>query len=176
MEFDAVVKTCRELFVKKLADYGASWRISRPSTITDQIFINAKRIRTVQINGEAQVHESIYSEYEGIVNYGIIGLIQLRHGYTDVVDMDCDEAIKLYDRYIAETKDLMLKKNTDYGEAWRDMRPCSYVDFILTKVERIKSIENHGGKTQVSEGIAANYQDIINYAVFALIRQNEKTE
>lgn len=172
-QYDAVIAVCRDLFVKKMADYGPSWRISRPSTITDQIFINAKRIRTIEINGVARIGDSIYSEYVGIVNYGIIGLIQLRHGYTDVIDMTQTEALRLYDQYISETKALMVNKNADYGEAWRDMRPSSYVDFILTKIERTKSIEDHGGKTLVSEGIAANYQDIINYAVFALIRHAE---
>ncbi len=175
-EYDQVIKTCRAIFVDKMGDYGPSWRISRPSTITDQIFINAKRIRTVQINGSSKVNEDIYSEYIGIVNYGVIGLIQLERGFSDKIDMTSAEAIELYDKYIAETKSLMINKNTDYGEAWRDMRPSSYADFILTKVERTKSIEDHGGKTKVSEGIAANYQDMINYAVFALIRHNEGTE
>lgn len=175
-EYDEVISTCRNLFVKKMADYGPSWRISRPSTITDQVFINAKRIRTIQINGESMIDEDVYSEYVGIVNYCVIGLIQLELGFTDVIDMTCEEAIELYDKYIATAKALMLKKNTDYGEAWRDMRPSSYADFILTKVERVKSIESHGGKTQVSEGVSANYHDMINYAVFALIRHNEGTE
>lgn len=175
-EYDEVVALCRELYIKKMGDYGPSWRISRPSTITDQIFINAKRIRTIQINGEACVDEDIYSEYVGIVNYGIIGLIQLELGFSDVIDISRERAIELYDSYMASTKTLMMNKNTDYGEAWRDMRPSSYSDFILTKVERTKSIEDHGGKTEVSEGIAANYQDMINYAVFALIRHNERTE
>ncbi len=175
-EYDEVIATCRNLFIRKMGDYGPSWRISRPSTITDQIFINAKRIRTVQMNGEARIDEDVYSEYMGIVNYGVIGLIQLEQGFTDVIDMTCDAAVELYDKHIAATKNLMIQKNADYGEAWRDMRPTSYADFILTKVERTKSIENHGGKTQVSEGITANYQDMINYAVFALIRHNEGTE
>lgn len=175
-EYDKVVAMCRDLFVKKMGDYGPSWRISRPSTITDQIFINAKRIRTIEMNGSAKVDDDKYSEYVGIVNYGVIGMIQLAHGFSDVIDMTRDEAIGLYDKYIGETKRLMMDKNTDYGEAWREMRPSSYVDFILTKVERTKSIENNGGKTQVSEGIAANYQDMINYAVFALIRHMEDTE
>ncbi len=175
-EYDEVVATCRELYIKKMGDYGPSWRISRPETITDQIFINAKRIRTIQINGKAKIDEDIYSEYIGIVNYGVIGLIQLECGFTDTIDMTCEKAIELYDKHIMATKRLMMNKNADYGEAWRDMRCSSYADFILTKVERTKSIENHGGRTKVSEGIAANYQDIINYAVFALIRHNEGTE
>ncbi len=176
LQYDEVIATCRDLYIKKMADYGPSWRISRPQTITDQIFINAKRIRTIQINGEAKIDDDIYSEYIGIVNYGVIGMIQLEKGFSDTIDMTREEAIALYDKYIAETKALMVNKNTDYGEAWRDMRPSSYADFILTKVERTKSIENQSGKTLVSEGIAANYQDMINYAVFALIRHNEGTE
>ncbi|MBP5498876.1 MAG: DUF1599 domain-containing protein [Muribaculaceae bacterium] len=175
-QYDEVISTCRELFIKKMGDYGPSWRINQPSTLTDQIFINAKRIRTVILNGESKVDEDIYSEYMGIINYGIIGLIQLEYGHSDTVDMTAAQALELYDSYIAETKALMIAKNTDYGEAWRDMRPRSYVDFILSKVQRTKSIEDHGGKTEVSEGIAANYQDMINYAVFALIRHNEGTE
>ncbi|MDY4185259.1 MAG: DUF1599 domain-containing protein [Sodaliphilus sp.] len=175
-QYDEVIATCRNLFVKKMADYGPSWRISRPQTITDQIFINAKRIRTIQINGEAKIADDIYSEYIGIVNYGVIGLIQLEKGFADTIDISSDDAIALYDKHISETKHLMMNKNADYGEAWRDMRPDSYADFILTKVARTKSIENHNGKTLVSEGIAANYQDMINYAVFALIRHNEGSE
>lgn len=175
-EYDIVIDRCRKLFISKMSDYGPSWRINQPSTITDQIFINAKRIRTIQLNGAAAVDEDIYSEYVGIINYGIIGMIQLNYGFADYVDMTAQQALALYDKYIKETKDLMIAKNTDYGEAWRDMRPRSYVDFILSKVQRTKSIEDHGGKTLVSEGIAANYQDMINYAVFAIIRHNEGTE
>ena len=175
-QYDEVMAQCRELFVRKMADYGPSWRINQPSTITDQIFINAKRIRTILINGKSAVDEDIYSEYVGIINYGIIGMIQLDYGFSDTIDMTAERALELYDHYAALTKDLMMAKNTDYGEAWRDMRCRSYVDFILSKVQRAKSIENHGGKTQVSEGIAANYQDMINYAIFAMIRHNEGSE
>ena len=175
-QYDEVVAQCRDLFVLKMSDYGPSWRIEQPKTITDQIFINAKRIRTIMLNGEAKVEDDIYSEFIGIVNYGVIGLIQLEHGFSDTIDMSSEQAVELYDKYIAETKNLMMAKNTDYGEAWRDMRTSSYVDFILTKVQRTKSIENNAGKTLVSEGIAANYQDMINYAVFALIRHNEGSE
>ena len=175
-QYDEVVAQCRDLFVLKMRDYGPSWRIEQPKTITDQIFINAKRIRTIMLNGEAKVDDDIYSEFIGIVNYGVIGLIQLEHGFSDTIDMSREQAVALYDKYIAETKNLMMAKNTDYGEAWRDMRTSSYVDFILTKVQRTKSIENNAGKTLVSEGIAANYQDMINYAVFALIRHNEGSE
>lgn len=175
-QYDEVIAQCRDLFVLKMRDYGPSWRIEQPRTITDQIFINAKRIRTIMLNGEAKVADDIYSEFIGIVNYGVIGLIQLEFGFADFIDMTREKAVELYDKYITETKELMLAKNTDYGEAWRDMRTSSYVDFILTKVQRTKSIEDNAGKTLVSEGIAANYQDMINYAVFALIRHNEGSE
>ena len=171
-EFDHVTAMCRELFVNKMKDYGPSWRILRPSSLTDQILIKAKRIRTLEINGTSQVGEDLWPEFIAIVNYGIIGLIQLQHGHTDVIDMTADEALKLYDHHMAETKRLMMAKNADYGEAWRDMRVSSYTDIILTKIARTKEIENHGGKTIVSEGIAANYQDMINYAVFALIKHH----
>ncbi len=175
-QYDEVMAQCRDIFVKKMQDYGPSWRISRPETITDQIFINAKRIRTIELTGSAQVAEDIYSEYRGIVNYGIIGMIQLEQGFADTIDMTADQAVAHYDRLVASTRALMMAKNHDYGEAWRDMRPSSYADFILTKVARTKSIENHGGRTQVSEGIEANYQDMVNYAVFALIRHNEQLQ
>ncbi|MBR5103000.1 MAG: DUF1599 domain-containing protein [Muribaculaceae bacterium] len=175
-QYDEVINMCRELYVLKMKDYGPSWRIEQARTITDQIFINAKRIRTIMLNGEARVDDDIYSEFVGIVNYGVIGLIQLEYGFSDTVDMSRDRALELYDHYIGATKSLMMNKNADYGEAWRDMRVSSYVDFILTKVQRTKSIEDNEGKTLVSEGIAANYQDMINYAVFALIRHNEGTE
>lgn len=175
-QFDAVIARCRKMFIYKMKDYGPAWRILRPQSVTDQIFIKAKRIRTLEINGESKVGEDIWPEFEGIVNYGIIGLIQLSKGYTDKVDMTSDEALALYDGYIAATKHLMTNKNTDYGEAWRDMRISSYTDIILTKIQRTKEIENHNGSTLVSEGIDANYQDMINYAVFALIKHDEQSE
>ena len=173
-QYDEAIAQCRELFINKMKDYGPSWRILRPSSVTDQIFIKAKRIRTLELNGETKVGEGIWPEFVGIINYGIIGLIQLRLGYTDIVDITATEALELYDKYIADTKDLMIAKNTDYGEAWRDMRISSYTDLILTKSQRTKEIENHGGATLVSEGIDANYQDMINYSVFALIKHNEE--
>ena len=173
-QYDEVIATCRELFINKMKDYGPSWRILRPQSVTDQIFIKAKRIRTLELNGETKVGEGIWPEFIGIINYGIIGLIQLRLGYTDIVDITATEALELYDKYIADTKDLMIAKNTDYGEAWRDMRISSYTDLILTEIQRTKEIENHGGATLVSEGIDANYQDMINYSVFALIKHNEE--
>lgn len=172
-QFDEVVAQCRDLFIKKMRDYGPNWRILRPETLTDQILIKAKRIRTLEINGVSQVGEDIWPEYIGIINYGIIALIQLEHGYADDVDMTREQALELYDHHMAATKKLMTAKNTDYGEAWRLMRVHSYTDMILSKLQRIKEIENHGGKTIVSEGIDANIQDMINYSVFALIKHNE---
>ena len=173
-QYDEVVATCRELFINKMKDYGPSWRILRPRSVTDQIFIKAKRIRTLELNGETKVGEGIWPEFIGIINYGVIGLIQLNLGYTDTVDISADRALDLYDKYITDTKNLMIAKNTDYGEAWRDMRISSYTDLILTKIQRTKEIENHDGATLVSEGIDANYQDMINYSVFALIKHNEQ--
>ena len=167
---------CRRLFINKMSDYGPSWRILRPESVTDQIFIKAKRIRTLQINGTSAVGEGIWPEFIGIVNYATRGLIQLELGYADVVDISAEKALELYDKHVAATKALMMAKNTDYGEAWRDMRVSSYVDLILAKVQRTKEIENHHGETLVSEGIDANYQDMINYAVFALIKHNESTQ
>lgn len=161
---------CRELFVKKLHDYGASWRILRPESLTDQLFIKAKRIRSLEVKGEAMVDEGIRPEFIALINYGIIGLIQLKKGYADTVDITPEEAITLYDHYAAEALKLMLRKNHDYDEAWRWMRISSYTDFILTKIQRIKEIEELGGKTLASEGIDANYMDIINYAVFGVIK------
>lgn len=172
-QFDEVIAQCREMFISKMGDYGPNWRILRPQTLTDQIFIKAKRIRTLEINGESKVGEGIWPEYVGIINYGVIALIQLELGYSDDIDMTRERALKLYDNYISKTKTLMIAKNTDYGEAWRLMRVQSYTDFILSKIERIKSIEDNDGKTLVSEGIEANIQDLINYSVFALIKHNE---
>ena len=175
-QYDQVIEQCRQLFVNKMKDYGPSWRILRPRSVTDQIFIKAKRIRTLEISQTSMVGEDIWPEFIGIINYGIIGLIQLKLGFSDVVDIDKERALQLYDKYIAETKQLMIAKNTDYGEAWRDMRVSSYTDLILTKIQRTKEIENHNGETLVSEGIDANYQDMINYAVFALIKHNEQQQ
>ena len=169
-QFKAIISECRSLFEKKLHDYGASWRIMRPASITDQIFIKAKRIRTLEITKESKVGEGIYPEFIGIVNYGVIGLIQLERGFSDNVDITPEEAIALYDRHITATKELMYAKNADYGEAWRDMRIASYTDLILTKIQRTKQIEKLGGATLVSEGIDANYMDMINYSLFALIK------
>jgi hypothetical protein len=169
-QFEDVMAECRSLFEKKLHDYGASWRILRPQSLTDQILIKAKRIRSIETKGVSFVDEGIRSEFVGIINYGIVGLIQLAKGYSDAVDLTNDEALQLYDKYAHEALLLMLKKNHDYDEAWRLMRVSSYTDFILTKIQRTKEIENLAGATLVSEGIDANYMDMINYAVFGVIK------
>ena len=169
-EFEQVLALCRELFGKKLYDYGASWRIMRPQSLTDQIFIKAKRIRTLETGAENLVGEDINSELIGIVNYGIIALVQLDLGFADHCDLTPDEAMALYDKKAQTTLELMKKKNHDYNEAWRGMRTTSYTDLILTKIWRTKQIEEHDGDTKVSEGVDANYMDMINYAVFGLIK------
>ena len=172
-QFEQVVSECRALFEKKLHDYGASWRILRPQSLTDQLFIKAKRIRSLEIKKESLVGEGIRPEFIALINYGIVGLIQLDKGFSDTVDMSNDDAMALYDTYAHEALELMKRKNHDYDEAWRGMRVSSYTDFILTKIERIKEIENLGGDVLVSEGIDANYMDIINYAVFGVIKLSE---
>ena len=169
-QFEKVLAVCRELFSKKLYDYGASWRIMRPESLTDQIFIKAKRIRTLETGAENLVGEGINSELIGIVNYGLISLVQLDLGYSDSCDITADEAMELYDKKAQLTLELMKKKNHDYNEAWRGLRTSSYTDLILTKIWRTKQIEELGGETKVSEGVDANYMDMINYAVFGLIK------
>jgi len=169
-QFEAAVAECRELFSQKLHDYRASWRILRPSSLTDQLFIKAKRIRQLEISGETLVGEGIRPEFIGLVNYGLVGLIQLDHGFADNVDITNDEALSLYDQYAHQALELMKRKNHDYDEAWRSMRVSSYTDLILTKLQRIKEMEDLGGAILVSEGIDANYMDIVNYAVFGLIQ------
>ena len=171
-QFKRVMDECRTLFAKKLHDYGASWRILRPSSLTDQLFIKAKRIRSLEITGTSLVGEGIRPEFIALINYGIIGLIQLEKGYVDTVDTKPEEALALYDAHAKECLELMLRKNHDYNEAWRDMRISSYTDFIL-KIQRIKEIEGLDGKTLVSEGIDSNYMDIINYACFGAIKMAE---
>ena len=173
-QFKNVMKECRELFNKKLHDYGASWRLLRPESLTDQLLIKAKRIRSLEIKKKSLVGEGIRPEFIGLINYGIIGLIQLEHGFVDAVDMTTEEALSLYDKYAKAALELMLKKNHDYDEVWRAMRVSIYTDFILTKLVRIKEIEDINGQTLVSEGIDANYMDIINYAVFGVIKLTEK--
>ncbi len=167
---------CRLLFSQKLHDYGASWRILRPSSLTDQLFIKARRIRSLEIKKEAMVDEGIRPEFIGIINYGIIGLIQLERGFADEVDVTPDEALALYDKHAGEALALMLRKNHDYDEAWRGMRVSSYTDFILTKLQRVKEIEElqlKGEGLKASEGIDSNYMDMINYAVFGAIKLKE---
>ena len=169
-QFEQAVAECRTLFEKKLHDYGASWRILRPTSLTDQLFIKAKRIRQLETTGLSLVGEGIRPEFIGLVNYGIVGLIQLAKGFSDTVDTTPQEAMSLYDSYAHEALELMKRKNHDYDEAWRDMRVSSYTDLILTKIQRVKEMEDLAGETLVSEGIDSNYMDIINYSVFALIK------
>lgn len=168
-EYDKVIGTCRELFVKKMNDYGSAWRILRLPSLTDQIFIKAQRIRSLQENEVRKVDEDETGEFIGIINYCIMALIQIDLGIASHPDLDVVQASKLYDEKIMLTKKLMLDKNHDYGEAWREMRVSSLTDLILQKLLRVKQIEDNKGKTLVSEGIDANYQDMINYSVFALI-------
>lgn len=173
-QYDAVIHACRELFLKKAKDYGTAWRILRLPSLTDQIFIKAQRIRGLQENEVRKVDEGEQSEFIGIINYSIMALIQLKKGVAEQPDLDANEAIKLYDTEVSTTKSLMENKNHDYGEAWRDMRVSSLTDLILQKLLRVKQIEDNAGATLVSEGIDANYQDIVNYAVFALIHLSEE--
>ncbi len=172
-QFDCALDLCRDIFSKKLKDYGPSWRIMRPRSVTDQLYIKAKRIRTLE-EGEAMVEEGILGEFMAVVNYGLVGLIQLERGYADEADMTADEAIGLYDAKAALARKLMAAKTHDYGDAWRGMRVNSYTDFILTKLQRVKEIEENCGRTIVSEGIDSNYLDIINYAVFGIVKLTEK--
>lgn len=173
-QYDKVIAVCRELFSKKMKDYGSAWRILRLPSLTDQIFIKAQRIRSLQQNDIRKVAEDETSEFIGIINYCIMALIQIDKGIVDQPDMDVAEAIALYDEKVALTKALMEDKNHDYGEAWREMRVSSLTDLILQKLLRVKQIEDNQGKTLVSEGIDANYQDMINYSVFALILMENK--
>ena len=168
-QFEKVISICRELYAKKLKDYGPSWRIMRPMSVTDQLFIKANRIRSLETKGIRMVDEGIRPEFIAIVNYGIIGLIQLALG-ADTTDITNEEALSLYDKYMTQTKELMYAKNHDYDEAWRSMRISSYTDLILMKLYRTKQIESHGGETLVSEGVDANYMDMVNYALFGLIK------
>ena len=173
-QYDIVTADCRNLFLNKMKDYGSAWRILRLSSLTDQIFIKAQRIRSLQTNKIRKVDEGQNSEFVGIINYSLMSLIQIQNGIAETPDMDLETALELYDSYLAETKILMENKNHDYGEAWRDMRVSSLTDLIIQKILRIKQIEDNQGKTLVSEGIAANYQDMINYSVFALIHLQKK--
>ena len=175
-EFEEAMAVCRDLFEKKLHDYGASWRILRPSSLTDQLFIKAKRIRSLEIKKVSMVGEGILPEFIALINYGIVGLIQMERGFTDEVDVSVEEAMDLYDLHANEALQVMLRKNHDYDEAWRGMRVSSYTEFSLTKIQRVKEIENLDGDTLVSEGIDSNYMDIINYAVFGVIKINEQQQ
>lgn len=172
-QFDQVAAICRDIFSKKMKDYGASWRILRPQSVTDQIFIKANRIRSIETKGISKVNEGIRSELIAIVNYGIIGLIQLDLGFSETDDLTFDRGLELYNKYMQEAKELMMAKNHDYDEAWRTMRMESYTDLILQKIYRTKQIEDNKGKTLISEGIDANYFDMMNYAVFGLIKMEE---
>ncbi|MGA1227047.1 MAG: DUF1599 domain-containing protein [Tamlana sp.] len=171
-QYEAVIDACKSLFIKKMSDYGSAWRILRLPSLTDQIFIKAQRIRGLQQNEVRKVDEDAVSEFIGIINYCIMALIQLEKGVVEQPDLSTEEALELYEKHVAITKKLMEDKNHDYGEAWRDMRVSSLTDLILQKLLRVKQIEDNAGKTLVSEGIDANYQDMVNYAVFALIHLN----
>lgn len=173
-EYHSIVSRCRNLFENKMKDYGAAWRILRLPSLTDQIFIKAQRTRSLQINTEQKIEEGQESEFIGIVNYSLMALIQIDLGSTEQPDLNVSEALKLYDKHQKIIFELMLDKNHDYGEAWRDMRVSSLTDLILQKLLRVKQIEENEGKTIVSEGIDSNYHDMVNYAIFALIHLNEK--
>ncbi len=168
-QYDAIIQNCRTLFQNKAKDYGTAWRILRLPSLTDQIFIKAQRIRSLQQNTTRKIDEGEQSEFIGIINYAVMALIQLERGVVEQPDLTEEEALSLYDEQVGKAKNLMEAKNHDYGEAWREMRVSSLTDLILQKLLRVKQIEDNQGRTIVSEGIAANYEDIINYAVFALI-------
>jgi hypothetical protein len=172
-QYDEIIEKCRSLYINKLKDYGSAWRILRLPSLTDQIFIKAQRIRQLQHIIERKVNEGEVSEFMGIINYSIMALIQLEKGVVEQPDLSTDEAVALYDKHTAITKQLMEDKNHDYGEAWREMRVSSLTDLILQKLLRVKQIEDNKRKTIFSEGIDANYQDMINYAIFALIHLKE---
>jgi hypothetical protein len=172
-QFDAVIRVCKDIFLKKNADYGTSWRILRATTITDQLFIKAQRIRGIETKGFHLVDEGVEPEYIGIVNYSVMGLIQMRLQSDEPIDLPISEAEIYFDEIASTVKALMVTKNHDYGEAWREMRVSSFTDMILVRLMRIRQIEDNQGQTLVSEGIDSNYMDIINYAIFALIRLGE---
>jgi len=169
-QYDHVITVCQDIFTKKMKDYGISWRILRPSSMTDQIYIKAQRIRSIEQKGVSKIDEGVRSEYIGIINYCIMAIIQLEKGTSETDDLTENETLDLYINYFNEAKELMLAKNHDYDEAWRNMRMSSYTDLILMKLKRTKQIEDNLGITLISEGIEANYLDMINYAVFALIK------
>lgn len=175
-EYDAIIGLCRQLFINKMKDYGSAWRIMRVPSLTDQIYIKAQRIRGLQQNEVRKIDEDETAEFIGIINYSIIALVQIDLGVVDQPDLNNDQVIVLFDQKVATTKSLMEAKNHDYGEAWREMRISSLTDLILQKLLRVKQIEDNLGKTLVSEGVEANYQDILNYAVFALIHIKNKVD
>ena len=179
-QFDSIIKNCTDIFTKKMNDYGSAWRILRTSSLTDQIFIKAQRIRSIDEKGSKKIDEGIKPEFIGIANYAVIALIQLELGDIQLsgkpdnqLELSGEKAHNLYNKYITKAKELMENKNHDYDEAWRDMRISSITDLILMKIMRIKQIEDNKGKTLISEGVDANYYDIINYAIFALIKLDE---
>ncbi len=175
-QYDTEILACRELFIQKTLDYGTSWRVLRPTSLTDQLLIKVKRIRTIQIMGAQKIVDPIKQEYQAVVNYSIMALIQLELPDDYPFDISQEEAVSLYNKQVGIAKHLMSNKNHDYGEVWREMRLSSLVDIMLTKLLRIKQIEDNFGKTNVSEGVDANYQDILNYAVFSLIKITEQSE
>lgn len=172
-QFDVQIQHCRNIFKKKTQDYGTSWRVLRPKSLTDQIFIKAQRIQTLEEKQTQMVNEGVEEEFIGIINYAIMGLIQMELKDDKRTDLPEKEAVDLYEKNVAEIKALMMAKNHDYGEAWRDMRISSFTDLILMKLLRIKQIEDNAGKTIISEGIDAGYRDIVNYSIFALIKLSE---
>ncbi len=173
-QYNSAITSCKDIFIKKMKDYGTAWRILRTSSITDQIFIKAQRIRNIEDKGTQKINEDVRSEYIGIINYSIIGLIQLELKNDTRMELPADEVSKLYDLHSNEARSLMENKNHDYGEAWRDMRVSSLTDLILMKLLRIKQIEDNKGETLISEGVDANFHDMINYAIFALIKLSEE--
>lgn len=174
-QFDSVIEDCKDIFFKKMKDYGTAWRILRTTSLTDQIYIKAKRIRSIDDKGVQKVDEGVKPEFIGIINYSVMALIQLELGVDDEnSDLPIDDVESLYSKYVAEAKKLMEDKNHDYGEAWRNMRISSLTDIILMKLLRVKQIEDHDGKTEISEGLDANYFDILNYSIFAMIKLKEE--
>ncbi|MCO6475308.1 MAG: DUF1599 domain-containing protein [Phaeodactylibacter sp.] len=175
-QFDHILHRCRDLFEKKTRDYGTAWRILRPSSLTDQVFIKARRIRSIEEKGRQKVEDSIESDYIGMINYSLMAMVQLNLPEDAALELPPEEAVRLFDEKVAETRALLAAKNHDYGEAWREMRISSMTDLILMKLLRIKQIEDNEGKTIASEGLEANYQDIVNYAIFALIKLQEQKQ
>ena len=174
LEYDSIIKKCEDIFAKKMKDYGSAWRILRISSLTDQIFIKAQRIRSIESKGTQKIDEGVINEFIGIVNYSVIGLIQIELGVSEQPeDLEYEKVLNLFNKHVLASKDLMVNKNHDYGEAWRDMRVSSLTDLILQKLLRVKQIEDNDGSTLISEGIDANYLDMLNYAVFALIKLNK---